>query len=91
MIKGKRLCPMWLSLQVLKKALTERWFGEAQLVTEVRPLEGALWSAAEKQHQEYYENNPETDYCMFVVNPKLRLVRQRYTYLLQGSPELHAV
>jgi peptide-methionine (S)-S-oxide reductase len=39
------------------------------IVTEISPLK--KFYAAEKYHQNYYEQNPNQGYCTFVITPKL--------------------
>jgi len=47
-----------------------------KLVTE---LAGAVpYYAAERYHQDYFENNPAQPYCMFVVAPKVSKFRKQY-------------
>ena len=84
------LCLRGCPPQMMERVAAERWYGDAAPVTELRPLEGALWCPAEARHRDYYAANPEADYCLFVVSPKLRTLRQRFTYLLQGAPQLQA-
>jgi len=40
------------------------------IVTEIQPLKEFF--AAENYHQDYYKNNPNAPYCMFVIRPKLK-------------------
>jgi len=40
------------------------------IVTEIQPLKEFF--PAENYHQEYYRNNPNAPYCMFVIRPKLK-------------------
>ncbi|MBN1840043.1 MAG: peptide-methionine (S)-S-oxide reductase MsrA [Campylobacterales bacterium] len=39
------------------------------IVTEIKPLED--FYKAESYHQDYFKNNPNQGYCMFVVSPKV--------------------
>lgn len=39
------------------------------IVTEIKPLE--VFYKAEAYHQDYFKNNPNQGYCMFVVSPKV--------------------
>ncbi|AFL68390.1 peptide-methionine (S)-S-oxide reductase MsrA [Sulfurospirillum barnesii] len=39
------------------------------IVTEIKPLEH--FYKAEAYHQDYFKNNPNQGYCMFVVSPKV--------------------
>ncbi|MFT4973878.1 MAG: peptide-methionine (S)-S-oxide reductase [Saprospiraceae bacterium] len=51
------------------------------IVTEITPLD--VFYEAEQYHQNYYNNNSSQSYCMFVVNPKVRKVRQHFAELLK--------
>lgn len=55
----------------------------APLVTEVVPA-GAFYPA-EDFHQGYYRANPGQGYCAFVVAPKVRAARRRFTSWLNPS------
>ena len=44
-----------------------------KIVTEISPL--AIFYEAEKEHQAYYKNNQNSDYCSYVINPKLQKLR----------------
>lgn len=44
------------------------------IVTEISPLTNFF--AAEKYHQDYYNNNPNQGYCAFVIAPKLEKFRK---------------
>jgi peptide-methionine (S)-S-oxide reductase len=48
-----------------------------QIVTEVSPM--GVFYEAEKEHQEFYQNNPDYGYCTYVINPKLNKLRQLHT------------
>ena len=50
----------------------------APLVTELEPL--GLYSAAEPEHQEYFENHPHQGYCAFVVAPKVQKFQQLFAH-----------
>jgi peptide-methionine (S)-S-oxide reductase len=39
------------------------------IVTEIKPLD--VFYKAEAYHQDYFKNNPNQGYCMFVVSPKV--------------------
>ena len=45
-----------------------------QIVTEVSPM--GIFYEAEKEHQEFYQNNPDYGYCTYVIDPKLNKLRQ---------------
>ncbi len=44
------------------------------IVTEISPLEE--FYPAEDHHQDYYKNNPQQPYCVFVVKPKVDKFRK---------------
>ncbi|MCG6313232.1 peptide-methionine (S)-S-oxide reductase MsrA [Vibrio vulnificus] len=50
------------------------------IVTEVVDFE--QFYQAETQHQNYYSDNREKQYCAVVIEPKLRRLRERYADLL---------
>ena len=45
-----------------------------KIVTEVSPM--GIFYEAEKEHQEFYKNNPDYGYCTYVIDPKLNKLRQ---------------
>jgi len=47
-----------------------------RVVTELLPLNN--YSAAEAYHQDYFENNPQQGYCVFVVAPKVQKFVQTF-------------
>jgi peptide-methionine (S)-S-oxide reductase len=51
-----------------KNELTKKF--EEPIVTEIVPLE--QFYVAEEYHQDYFRNNPNAAYCVFVIQPKLR-------------------
>lgn len=48
-----------------------------KIVTEVSPM--GVFYEAEKEHQEFYKNNPDYGYCTYVIDPKLNKLRQLHT------------
>ncbi len=46
------------------------------IVTEVKMFEH--FHKAEANHQDYYNRNSETGYCMAVINPKLAKLKSLY-------------
>ncbi len=51
------------------------------IVTEVKPLE--MFYKAEAYHQDYFKNNPNQGYCMFVVAPKVDHFKHEYQDLVK--------
>lgn len=47
------------------------------IVTEVRPA--STFYRAEAYHQEYFRSNPQQPYCAYVISPKLRKFREKFT------------
>jgi len=47
-----------------------------RVVTELRPAEH-FWPA-EDYHQNYYRNNSQESYCLFVVGPKVKKFREKF-------------
>ena len=56
---------------------------DAPIVTEVRPAE--TFYPAEDYHQDYFRNHPMQPYCAFVVAPKVRKFRDKFTAKLRGA------
>ncbi|WP_178915343.1 peptide-methionine (S)-S-oxide reductase MsrA [Natronomonas gomsonensis] len=50
------------------------------IVTEVEPLEA--FYRAEEYHQDYFEKNPNSTYCVVNINPKLKKIREKHAALL---------
>ena len=51
------------------------------LVTEIKLLE--VFYKAEAYHQNYFKNNPNQGYCMFVVSPKVEHFKHEYKDLVK--------
>jgi methionine-S-sulfoxide reductase len=56
---------------------------EDEIVTEIS--EAVTFYDAEKEHQNYYRNNPEEAYCNFAITPKLKKLRSLHADLLKNS------
>ena len=52
-----------------------------QIITEVSPM--GVFYEAEKEHQEFYKNNPDYGYCTYVIDPKLNKLRQLHAEKLR--------
>lgn len=51
------------------------------IVTQVVPLTG--FYPAEEYHQHYFERNPNQEYCIAVITPKLAKLRARFAHRLK--------
>jgi peptide-methionine (S)-S-oxide reductase len=51
------------------------------ITTEIVALD--VFYNAEDYHQDYYALNKEQPYCQFVINPKLKKLRENYTHKLK--------
>ena len=68
----------------MQKAAAERTRAEAEaahvwsdpIVTEIVPFEA--FNEAEGYHQDYFSNNPNQPYCVYVVDPKVRKFRKSF-------------
>lgn len=57
-----------------KAAAQESGLWEDPIVTEIEPL--GDYYVAEDYHQNYFKQNPNQPYCMFVINPKVEKFRK---------------
>ncbi|WP_282040684.1 peptide-methionine (S)-S-oxide reductase MsrA [Winogradskyella flava] len=56
---------------------------ENPIVTEVS--EAVTFYEAEKEHQDFYKNNPDYGYCNFVIDPKLAKLRKLHSDKLKNA------
>lgn len=49
----------------------------SKIVTEISPL--SIFYEAEKEHQNFYQENQEYGYCTYVIEPKLSKLRKLHT------------
>jgi peptide-methionine (S)-S-oxide reductase len=63
--------------------LTEQKVFSRPLVTKVQPLEP--FYRAEDYHQGYYRANPNQSYCVYVVEPKVAKLRQKFLSKLKKA------
>lgn len=56
---------------------------ENPIVTELS--EAQTFYEAEKEHQDFYKNNPDYGYCTFVIDPKLSKLRQLHSDKLKDA------
>ncbi len=67
--------------EVIAELTREKIF-DKPIVTAVEPA--ATFWVAEDYHQDYFANNPHQPYCMFVVAPKVKKIREKYAQRLKG-------
>ncbi len=68
--------------EVVRALTAERLFDEP-IVTEIA---GAVpYYSAERYHQDYFTNNPNQPYCMFVVSPKVAKFRKKFAERLKSA------
>ena len=53
------------------------------IVTAVEPA--STFYVAEDYHQDYYANNPYQPYCMAVVSPKVKKIREKFAKPAEGG------
>lgn len=56
------------------------------IVTDIR--EASDFWPAEEYHHQYYDRNPEQRYCQFVIDPKIRKLKEQWSDLLIDEDEL---
>ena len=56
---------------------------ENTIVTELS--EAQIFYEAEKEHQDFYKNNPDYGYCNFVIDPKLAKLRKLHSDKLKNA------
>jgi peptide-methionine (S)-S-oxide reductase len=59
------------------------WADDGKVVTEILPLSN-YWPA-EDYHQDYYANNPENQYCVYVVSEKVEKFKKAFANLLKSE------
>jgi peptide-methionine (S)-S-oxide reductase len=62
-------------------ALTRDKVFDKPIVTAVEPA--STFYVAEDHHQDYYANNPYQPYCMAVVSPKVKKIREKFAKRLK--------
>lgn len=53
----------------------------APVITQVQPLD-RFWEA-EDYHRDYYRQNKTKPYCLLVINPKLKKVKEQFAKLIE--------
>jgi peptide-methionine (S)-S-oxide reductase len=59
------------------------WAADGKVVTEILPLDN-YWPA-EDYHQDYFANNPENQYCVYVVSEKVEKFKKTFAELLKSK------
>lgn len=67
--------------QALIDELTRAQAFDRPIVTEVLPLDN--YSAAEDDHQDFFERNPDQGYCLAVAAPKVAKFRKTFARLVR--------
>ena len=67
--------------EVLAELTRDKVFKDP-IVTAIEPA--STFYAAEDYHQDYFANNPVQPYCMFVVAPKVKKIREKYASRLKA-------
>jgi len=70
--------------EAYKKQLDQSGTFRAPIVTEITKFE--KFYPAEPYHQEYFQRNPDQQYCRFVIRPKVEKFRKEFQELLDHSP-----
>lgn len=65
--------------EISKQAVQQLW--PDPVVTQIMPLEA--FYAAEAYHQNYFRSHPEQAYCQIIINPKLKVLRERFSQRLK--------
>jgi peptide-methionine (S)-S-oxide reductase len=64
----------------MKLLENEKIFDNA-ITTEI--VELGVFYNAEEYHQDYYNLNKEQPYCQYIINPKLKKLKENYTHKLK--------
>lgn len=62
---------------------SQMWAADGNVVTEILPL--ANYWPAEDYHQDYFTNNPENQYCVYVVSEKVEKFKKSFAHLLKTA------
>lgn len=71
-----------IAQEVVRTLTVERLFDEP-IVTEI--ADAAPYYSGERYHQDYFTNNPNQPYCMFVVSPKVAKFRKKFAARLKSA------
>ncbi|MBC3844853.1 peptide-methionine (S)-S-oxide reductase MsrA [Winogradskyella echinorum] len=67
--------------EIIVKELEQYY--ENPIVTEIS--EAVTFFEAEKEHQDFYKNNPDYGYCSFVIDPKLAKLKKLHSDKLRDT------
>jgi methionine-S-sulfoxide reductase len=67
-----------------KKQLDQSGTFKSPIVTEIAPFKDFF--AAEKYHQNYFNDNPSQHYCQHVIRPKVEKFNKEFHAMLKDSP-----
>lgn len=73
-VEQKNAAEIFIQKLVIDKTFTK------PITTELKPLE--KFYPAEDYHQNYYTNNQEQGYCQYVIDPKIKKLREKFAHLL---------
>jgi peptide-methionine (S)-S-oxide reductase len=65
-----------------KNKLEEEKVWENKIVTEISPV--SVFYSAEEYHKDYFNRNPQNQYCTFVVRPKVEKFKKVFAQLLKN-------
>ena len=65
------------------KKLDDAKVWPSPIVTEITPL--GTFYVAEGYHQSFYRSNPDQMYCRFVIDPKVKKLREKHSGLLKTT------
>jgi methionine-S-sulfoxide reductase len=70
--------------EAYKKQLDKSGTFKNPIVTEITPIKNFF--PAEKYHQDYFNLNPNQQYCQFVIRPKVEKFNKEFKDLLNNAP-----
>ncbi len=70
------------AMEIIKKLETEKSF-KKPIVTKIEKLDN--FYPAEGYHNNYFRNNPDSPYCMFVIAPKVENFKKSFTPIIKGK------
>lgn len=65
------------------RSLDESGVFDGRIVTEVESLKEFFF--AEPEHQNYFNENTDQPYCMFIIDPKIRKINEYYSDKLKNN------